>query len=443
MKAKSWLAALLCAALTATTFAGCASSAPSASSAPASSAAGTSSEAASSAAKPASIVWAGWSGEEESAKGIIAEMISDYNAKGNGTTVNWVGWPWAETLQQLLIRNQGSEQLDIAQVDISMFSSLAAAGVLADLNEVMGADYLKENFEASALAVGNYNGQQLGMPWSMASIGMLYNPELLKKAGWDKAPVTVEEFEKCLADVAALGGDIIPYGVATKDATAAGDFAPWLWTFGGKIYGADGSVTINNEAAAKTVDWYKGLLDKNYIRMNNSRMDSRQLFAQGKMAFYDDAVLAKGVAVGNGVDPAKVNEVCRPMLRPVLKAGDVPQSAMWGHMLVIFKKSAFQQQAAEFAKHLVSEQESVKYFTKNGMPPVLKTVLASDAIKNDAYASAFMEITKTGSLEETALNPKNSEIKTIITEELQAALLKDKDTQKALDDAAARIAAVK
>ncbi len=442
MKAKRWLAALVCAAITATTFAGCASSAPSASSVPASSAGEGSSEAVSS-AEPASIVWAGWTGEEESSKGIIAEMISDYNAKGNGTTVSWVGWPWAETLQQLLIRNQGSEQLDVAQVDISMFSSLAAAGVLADLNEVMGADYLKENFEESALAVGNYNGQQLGMPWSIASIGMLYNPELLKQAGWDNPPATVEEFEKCLADVAALGSDIIPYGVATKDATAAGDLAPWLWTFGGSIYGADGAVTINNEAAAKTVDWYKGLLDKNYIRMNISRMDSRQLFAQGKMAFYDDAVLAKGVAVGNGVDPAKVNEVCKPMLRPVVKAGDVPQSVMWGHMLVIFKKSAFQQQAADFAKHLISEEESLKYFTNNGMPPVLKSVLDSDTIKNDAYANAFMEITKTGRLEETALNPKNSEIKTIITEEFQAALLKDKDTQKALDDAAARIAAVK
>ncbi len=369
-------------------------------------------------------------------------MVGGYNAKNTGTTVSWVGWPWAETLQQLLIRNQGSEQLDIAQVDISMFASLAAADVLVDLNEVVGEDFMKENFHASSLAVGNFEGKQLGMPWSIASIGMLYNPEVLKKAGWDKAPVTVDEFEKCLADVAALGGDIIPYGVATKDATAAGDFAPWLWTFGGSIYGNDGGVTINNEAAAKTVDWYKGLLDKNYIRMNISRMDSRQLFAQGKMAFYDDAVLAKGVAVGNGVDAAKVNDVCKPMLRPVLKAGDTPQSTMWGHMLVIFKKSAYQQQAAEFAKHLVSEDVSMKYFQNNGMPPVLKSVLGSDAIQKDPYAAAFMEITNSGRLEETALNAKNSEIKTIITEELQAALLKQKETKKALDDMASRIGAV-
>lgn len=439
MKVNRILCALLSGVMAAS-FAGCAGGASSSSTASTSSTAASSS---SSTAEKADIVWAGWSGEEESAKGIIKGMIDDFNTKETGTTVSWVGWPWAETLQQLLIRNQGGEQLDIAQVDISMFASLAAAGVLVDLNEVMGEDYLEDNFEASSLAVGYYQGEQLGMPWSMASIGMLYNPELLKQAGWDNPPVTVAEFEQCLADVSKLGSDIIPYGVATKDATAAGDFAPWLWTFGGNIYGKGGEVSINNEAGVQTVEWYQSLLDKNYIRMNISRMDSRQLFAQGKMAFYDDAVLAKGVAVGNGVDPAKVNDVCKPMLRPVLKEGDTSQSVMWGHMLVIFKKSAYPAQAAEFAKHLVSEGQALKYFENNGMPPTMKSVLASDTITKDEYANAFIEITKTGCLEETALNPKNSEIKTIITEELQAALLKDKNAQKALDDAASRISAVK
>lgn len=442
MTFKRFLAAILSTAMVATLFAGCGKK-PEASAATQDPSAVSTSES-SSANEAANIIWAGWSGEEESSKAIFADtMVGGFNAKNTGTTVSWVGWPWAETLQQLLIRNQGSEQLDIAQVDISMFASLAAADVLVDFNEILGKEYLENNFHAASLAVGMYEGKQLGMPWSIASIGMLYNPEVLKKAGWDNPPVTVEEFEKCLADVAALGDDIIPYGVATKDATAAGDFAPWLWTFGGNIYGKDGSVTINNEAAAKTVNWYKGLLEKNYIRMNIGRMDSRQLFAQGKMAFYDDAVLAKGVAVKNGVDQAKVNDVCRPMLRPTLKSGDAPQSTMWGHMLVIFKKSTYQKQAGKFAKHLVSEDVSMKYFENNGMPPVLKSVLNSDTIKNDPYASAFMDITKNGRLEETALNPKNGEIKTIITEELQAALLNDKETQKALDDMAARINSVK
>ena len=92
------------------------------------------------------IVWAGWSGEEEASKDIFQRMMKTYE-DASGNTVTWVGWTWADTAQQLLIRTQGGEQLDLAQADIGIFNTIAAAGVLADWNEILGEDYLKENFE--------------------------------------------------------------------------------------------------------------------------------------------------------------------------------------------------------------------------------------------------------------------------------------------------------
>ena len=156
-----------------------------------------------------SLVWAGWSGEEEASKEIFGRMMSQYES-ASGNDVTWVGWTWADTAQQLLIRLQGGEPLDVAQVDIGIFNTIAQTGTLADLNEVIGKDYLEANFPASSLAVGNVLGEQLALPWSMASISMVYNPEILKKAGWDRVPTTLAEFEKCLADVKALGNDIVP-----------------------------------------------------------------------------------------------------------------------------------------------------------------------------------------------------------------------------------------
>lgn len=148
------------------------------------------------------IVWAGWSGEEEASKDIFQRMMKTYE-DASGNTVTWVGWTWADTAQQLLIRTQSGEQLDLAQADIGIFNTIAAAGVLADWNEILGEDYLKENFEQSALGVGNIDGKQLGLPWSMASITMVYNPEILAAAGWDTVPTTIEEFEQCMADIKA------------------------------------------------------------------------------------------------------------------------------------------------------------------------------------------------------------------------------------------------
>ena len=114
------------------------------------------------------IVWAGWSGEEEASKAIFQRMMETYE-KASGNSVTWVGWTWADTAQQLLIRTQGKEQLDLAQTDIGIFNTVAAAGVLADWNDILGKDFMDATFEQSALSVGNIDGKQLGMPWSMAS----------------------------------------------------------------------------------------------------------------------------------------------------------------------------------------------------------------------------------------------------------------------------------
>lgn len=122
-----------------------------------------------------SIVWAGWSGEEEATRDIFQRMRTTYEEM-SGNTVNWVGWTWVDTAQQLLIRLQGGEQLDIAQADIGIFNTVAQTGTLADLNEVFGEEWLKENFAEATLAVGQIDGKQLGLPWSMASITMVYNP---------------------------------------------------------------------------------------------------------------------------------------------------------------------------------------------------------------------------------------------------------------------------
>jgi len=368
-------------------------------------------------------------------------MMKTYEDQ-SGNTVTWVGWTWKDTAQQLLTREQGGEQLDIAQTDIGIFNTVAAADVLADWNDILGEDYLKSTFEESALKVGNIDGKQLGLPWSMAAITMVYNPEMLKAAGWDKAPTTMDDFEKCLGDIKAKNPDVIPYAVSTKDATCAGDFMPWLWTFGGAIFDDNGNVTINSDAAVQCVKWYQDMLSKGYIAMDTGRGEARQLFAQGKVAFYDDAVVAKGQAVSNGVSPDQVVNVCSAMARPVLKAGDTPQSTMWGHMLVSFKNSKYQQQAGDFAKVLTSDDVALDYFTNNGMPPVTKSASQLDAIKNDAYITGFITATATARMDETARMTNASEVKSIITEELQAALLGQKTAEQAVKDMESRLKAL-
>ncbi len=388
----------------------------------------------------ANLVWAGWSGEEEANKGIIKDIIDTYNTSNDNAEISWVGWPWANTLQQLIIRTQGNQDLDVAQVDMAWLSTLAKMDVLVDLNEVLGQDWMKENIPDASLKSGNIDGKQLAVPWTQASIGMVYNPTILKNAGIDKVPETIAEFDEALKKIKEYDKDIIPYAAATKEAgSIAKDVNAWFWTFGGQYIDDNGNVVINSEANEKALTWYKGLKDQGYIAMDLTRFDARQLFAQNKVAFYDDAILARGIAKSNGVAEDKLDETIKPMARPVLNKGDKPQSTLWGHQLVIFKNSKDTNKAGEFIKYLISEETSLKYFEATGSVPAMNSAISSDKVKNDKWSSEWLKITETGKKAETQKYENDSQLATIVTEEIQNTLLGTKTPKQALEDAQSRI----
>ena len=109
----------------------------------------------------------------------------------------------------------------------------------------------------------------------------------------------------------------------------------------------------------------------------------------------------------------------------------------------MFSKSAGKNEATAFAKHLVGKDVSMRYFSQNGMPPVLKPVIAGAEVQNDPWISSFARITASGELGEFDLSPQKGQLTTVITEELQAVLTGAKAPQKAADDAAARMKSVK
>ena len=389
-------------------------------------------------AMAADLVWAGWSGEEASTKPMIEKMISDYNAGDSGNKVTWLGWPWGDVAQQLIIRLQGGEPLDVSQLDSSMFSSIFELDACYTVEELFDADFISQLSPVGLDYGTNSNGQHIGVPWTMASIGMVYNPELLSAVGYDAPPTTVEEFEKCCAALKAKDPDIIPYGLSTKDNTATADFMPWLWANGGSLLDGD-KPAVNSEAAIATLAWYQKMAKAGYIQSNMSRFDARQLFAQGKIAFYDDAIGCRGVAVSNGVAEDKVDSVIRPMLRPVLKEGDTPTSVMWGHILVVFKNSANPQAAADFIKSILSDENALMYFKGAGMLPVTKSGLENETVKTNEWASTWSSITATGRKNELMINPYSAALSTIVSEEVQAVVVGQKEPAQAAADMESRM----
>ena len=376
------------------------------------------------------MTWSNWSGAEKGSVEAFDSMISTWNTTAEvNDQVTQINWPWGDTTTQLALRSQGSEQYDVAQIDIRMLPALAEAGVLADLTPLFGSDYFTANYPAGSIDVGQYNGTQYCVPWTIAPVGMIANPQILAEAGVDFDIVTIADFEKACELVKTnhpdnkdsnKGNDIIPYAVMNKEAgTAAPDFMAWLWTFGAEIFDDEGNVTIDSPEAVKCLEWFQTLSTNGYTQEAMGRNDARTLYKEGRVAFYDDALMSKGSITNDAF--GSIEEYAQPMVRPVLKAGDESKALAWGHLLVVINRSEKKEDAKAFIEHLNSKEVSMNYFKSNGMLPAKKDNLADPAVASDYWSKSWTPILDGGRVAETA-GLKEAAYNKVIADQLQALL---------------------
>lgn len=393
------------------------------------------------------MTFSNWSGSEKASSEIFTWMIDSFNQKSPAEDkVVQINWPWGDTESQLAIRAQGTEQYDIAQIDIRMLPALAQAGVLADLTEVFGADFFTKNFSEGSISVGNFKGTQYGVPWTVAPMALIANTKILQESGVDFPIVTIADFEKACEMVKTnhpanmdsdLSNDIIPYAAMTKDSgTAAPDFMVWLWTFGASVYDAQGKSALNSDKAVSALTWFNSLMQNGYIQKVMSRGDARTLYKEGRVAFYDDALMSKGAITNEAF--GDISNYAFPQVHPVLAKDDKPQASGWGHLLVIIDRSPKKASAKAFIEHLISEEVALKYFKENGMLPSKKSILSNEAVTSDYWSNAWTPVLAGGRLAETA-GPQYAAANAVILEEMQSMLSGTKSPKQAADAMKSRI----
>ncbi|MFI8887419.1 extracellular solute-binding protein [Streptomyces sp. NPDC053813] len=367
-----------------------------------------------------------WSLNEEAAKPSIEKIIAAWE-KAEGSKIRAVSYPYNEYLSQLTLKLGGGETTGAVHLDIAWLAAVAQMGKLADLGSVA----LKGGYTNVALDSGMYDGKQYGLPWNTGSIGVIANSNLLEKAGIKKHPTTVEEFEGALRELKGLGGGVVPYAAATKVAQLK-DIFPWMQTFGCTLL-EDSKVTIGDDASIDAVTWYKRLHDEKLIAADVDRFDARALFGQGKAAFYDDAIIGKGVTAAQSKDKT-LADAMRPMKRPVLRAGDTPQALLWGGVIAIVKGKG-QDAATEFALHTTTDRATTtEYFAARALPPSTTAGLSDPKVAQDTFTTEWTEkITDTATGSPFWQFAQNAQIEEAVAKQVQAVLVgtsKPKDAMK-------------
>ncbi|MEV0159846.1 ABC transporter substrate-binding protein [Nonomuraea fuscirosea] len=365
-----------------------------------------------------------WSLNEEAQKAAVQAIVDGY-AGSEGVKITTASFPYNEYLNQVTLKLRGGQLTGAIQLDVAWLGALAAMGKLRDL----AAPAAKGGYTEVALSSGQSGGKQLGLPWTTGSIGLIANTALLEKAGVDGVPATVAEFEAALRKVAALDG-VIPYAAATKAAQLK-DILPWMRTFGSPLLDGD-TITVGDEPSVAAVEWYKKLYDAKLIAPDVDRFDARALFAQGKAAFYDDAIIARGVVASQAPDKSLTDKMA-PLSRPVLKAGDSPQALLWGHVIAVVEGEGADA-AADFAAYATSDTATVaRFFEQVKLPPTTTAGLADPKVSGDAFTTEWTEkITKTATANPFWRYAGYAQIETAIAEQVQAVLVGDSSAKEAL-----------
>lgn len=392
------------------------------------------------------LTFAGWSGEEAAAIPAIESMMTTFEADHPDVNVEWIGWPFDDILQNYQLRLRSNQAPEVAQLSNRWLSVFAVQDALVDFGEVFGKDYLASKIDPGFLALGDFNGQQLGLPWIVGSIGMVANLQVLEQAGVESLPKTVDEFVASLRAIKQTNPQAVPFAITTKEASGiVPDFQIWLWTHGGQVFDEGGNVTIDSPEAAAALQFLVDLENEGLIAMDMARSDARVLFGASNTGYYFDATEARGTAQVNSGQGEDFDQYVQPMATPVLAEGDRSYAVSWAHLLIMFKQAnqelTAEKPAAQFVSHLVLEPEMpLAYFEERSALPSNTEAVNSPAVKEDAYAATWLELARTITKnDEFSQFANGAEMTDVVAEEVQSALLDQKSAEQAVADMARRL----
>lgn len=377
-----------------------------------------------------------WSYTEDANRPFIEGFIESFE----GGTVEPQGYAWGEMTRNAFLRARTNSLPDVMQIQARLLPTVAQLDGILDLNEVYGRETLEQMFPAEYLAYGKIDGQQLALPWIVGTIGMAANSVVLEEAGVTEIPTTIEEFVAALEAVQEANPNSVPYGMATINANSIVlDYLLWVWTHGGDVI-VDGEAMVNSPEAVAALEFMVDLVDRRLAAPEIDRPDARRLFGQGASAFLFDAPVVQRFAIEFSGDENYGQNVI-PMATPVLAEGDEPVSIQWGHVIALFgeENADPDSPAAQFIMHVLSDDQLLPYATSGGVIPSTTSGQADADFQADEYRAAWAANAGTPRRNTIASLSNGAEIATIIGEEVQAAILGQKDAQTAADDMQSRI----
>lgn len=358
-------------------------------------------------------------------------LIKTYETEHPNVTVTWTDLPYDAIQSKLITATAGGTSPDVVNLNTEMALTLAGKGALVDLNKEATAAqksiYIKTLFNSTKL-----NNSIYAFPWYGAPSVMIYNKDILKKAGIKTPPTTFDQMLAVAKTVKQKTNAYIYIPDALSDIFFLEDI---------KILNSDGTkAAFNTSKALALINKYKKATDAGYLPKASWGLWDKQLqqFSVGQLAIINSGAQTLKRIKDEAPNIYKNVAVTTPMVG----SAKVVKNAVMN--LVVPSASAHHAEAIDFANYITNDANQLAFCkTVQIFPSTIKAAKDPFFKKNDttldskALAIVADELSKTADFSLTTA--KQHDIFDVINKIQQACILGSTDPKTALNDAEKKV----
>lgn len=322
-------------------------------------------------------------------KRVLMEEVAPAFEKETGIKVEFTMLPvdaWRARLKAEL--GAGSTGIDIAQWSVGMAGWMSPhvldheAVVAKIASRDPGFEW--NDFLGGSKAAATYDGKLSGIPYRITTGIMVYQKEILARAGFNTFPTTFAEFEKA-AKAVNSPPDRFAFGVMAKQGSGLYTaFASWLYSTGGKLVDfKTGEIFINKPEAVTALEMLATLVVSDKLAPPEvTTWEYDEIIAGGQRDRYVMAqTFAPYMTLMN--DPANSKTAGKWAGAVVPGHTAASQSRTWvdGHFMAVPKYTKNADWAIEFIRMACSKQWQARSMERGNAPPRGSVLRSADANK--------------------------------------------------------------
>lgn len=292
------------------------------------------------------LLWHTWTDAEADA---LTQVIQSFEDLYPGVTVRQQSFPsQSELIEQFLVAVRAGLGPDVVIVPSAQAPSLAQAGALAAVDELVEEEILAR-FMPATLEMLRVNGALIGLPESLNTQALYVNRSLVE--------TPVNSLDGLIAQANAGTTVLLPT-----------NFADAFWgiqAFGGRLFDEDGRVILDQGGFANWLAWLRDARNAPGMIQDSNREVLRQRFVAGEGGYYVGyATELNGIVAALGADNVAVLALPGG---PLGSAGP-----LLGTRAFVFSSVSSQNQqriAVELAKFVTNSEQSARLMRLAGHVP--------------------------------------------------------------------------